>query len=97
MLADLSGADSDGNRCLFRRKTEFDRKMHIPGSCILHIGSTWKTCPKLEKFDGVKTPSQRGTSFVSWMKKLEKPFYKAYLEKGGEETFKRWRRTRWRL
>ena len=75
---------------------EFEREIHIIGSCIIHIGSTYGTCPKLEKFDDVQIIPQTGLSYVAWMKKLEKPFYKDYREYGGQETFKRWLRTRWR-
>ena len=94
----MAGWDSHtGECCSFRRKREFDRKIHIHGSCILHIGSTYKTCPKLEKFDGVKIISQTGHTHEGWMKKLGKSFYRAYCEEhGGQESFKSWFKSRWR-
>ena len=96
-MGDLPEADDTGECCSFKSKTEFDRKMHIPGLCIIHIGSTYKTCPKLEKFDDVKTISQKRLKYATWMKKLRKPFYQDYLEKGGEESYKIWYKTRWTL
>ena len=97
VLGDLPGANQSGDCCSFRRKTEFDRKMHIPGRCIIHIGSTYKTCPNLEKFDDVKIVPQAGHHYATWMQKLGRLFFEDYLEKGGEESFKIWYRTRWRL
>ena len=97
MLGDLPGWDKNtGECCSYRRNRKFDRKMHIFGSCIIHIGSTYRTCPKLEKFDAVKTISQVGVSYEAWMKRLGKRFYKDYREKGGQEKFKRWFKSRWR-
>ena len=95
VLGDQPETDSDGQCCSFKKKTEFDRSMHIPGYCIINIGSIYKSCPKLKKFDDVEINSQRVHGYPAWIRKLRRPFYKDYLEKGGEERFKSWVRTRW--
>ena len=94
-MGDLQGADDSSQCCSFKKKTEFDRKMHIPGSCVIHIGSTYQTCPQLRKFSDVKIRAQAGLSLAAWTRKLRRPFYQDYLQKGGEEGFKSWLRSRW--
>ena len=97
-MGDLPGRDEHtGECCSLRRTRKFDRKMHIPGRCVVDIGSTFTTCPKLEKFDGVQIISQEGLSHDTWMKKLGKRFYKAYREQGGQERLKKFLRSRWSL
>ena len=59
------------------------------------MASTYRNCPKLEKFGGVEVVSQDGLTFPNWNKKLKPLFHQNYVEQGGAEDLKTWASNRW--
>jgi len=99
VVLEMAGPEDSGDCCsLTNHKTRLDdRKMHRTGLCIIHVGSLYKNCPKIQTFDGVEIGqiSQRKLTFPKWNSKLRKIFYEDYTKKGGGKDFPSWSKSRW--
>ena len=82
-----------------------DRRIHRAGLCIIHLGTLFGRCPRLEKFNGINigkfpmpaTPvrAPKDNSFSKWNGKVKPLFYDEYLYSGGRQEIKEWSRKRW--
>ena len=94
---EMAAPDSNGDCCSFNKSKLDDRKIHRTGLCIIHMGSLYSNCPKIEIFDGINLGknSQENLNFRQWNTKLRKLFYEDYVKKGGTKEFKGWKSSRW--
>ena len=104
---EMSKAEGSGKDCCtYQGSPMSDRKIHRVGLCIIHLGTLYGRCPRLENFNGINIggfplippapSSTKGNHFSKWNKKMKHLFHEDYLWHGGrlEET-KAWASKRW--
>ena len=92
---------ADGDCCSYYKSKVDDRKMHRTGLCVVHIGSVFDNCPKLQKFMGIDLDSIKGKkakeemTFNKWNFRMKRLFFDHYTKEGGTKEFKAWTKSRW--
>ena len=101
---DLVNSEGPQDCCSYQGSKMNDRKIHRAGLCIIHIGTLFGRCPRLNSFNGIKigkfpmTPTSLPASkdsFTKWNRKVKLLFHKDYLLSGGHLDIKSWSRRRW--
>jgi len=83
------------NQCNFFRSPVGDRGIHRSGVCCVSLASVFQRCPNIASFAGVKIGHiGMDQTFVKWNNRMKKLFHYDYLERGGEQDFKVWSKTR---
>lgn len=93
----MTKPDYNGVCCTYQKSKSGDRKIHRLGLCIIHLGSLYGNCPRLERFGGIEIGkiSQEKLSFPKWNAKVKKLFHEDYVKAGGEKELKSWSSSRW--
>ena len=99
---DMSKAeDLSKDCCNYQGSKRDDRKIHRAGLCIIHLGTVFGHCPRLERFNGIcippvfSTPQRPGKQFSIWNAQVKQLIYEDYLLSGGEMERRVWSRKRW--
>jgi len=83
------------NQCNFNRSPVGDRGIHRTGVCCVNLASVYQRCPNIVHFAGVKIGHVgMNQTFVKWNNRMKKLFHNDYLERGGEQDFKAWSKSR---
>ena len=102
-LSEASGSSKDC--CSYLKSRLDDRDLHRSGLCIIHLGTLFGRCPRLENFNGINigrfpmpaspVRGPKDNSFSKWNGKVRPLFHNDYLRHGGRMEIKDWARKRW--